>query len=195
MISTITEIYRQLADDPKLIRKWQNEVNRRVRRFVRNIAGASPFLDKPAKRMFGVRNSKDGESLTIYGTSPNAGRMKSFDAPTNEWRETVRTFRIFGKAGWHTIHKTQMVRVTAGTPIQDVPYFGTSEKPERYYGIKKGRTTLAYGKTDSGIALPVYAQDSYPDWIMNNHREEIDDIILRCGQDVLAEYIATGGLK
>ena len=180
---------------PKLIRKWQREVNKRIRRFVKNVAGVSPFLDKPNKRMFGVRNSRDGESLTIYGTSPNAGRMKAFDAPTNEWHKTTESYRMFGEHGWRTIRKVQMVRPSAGVPIHNVPYFGTSERPKRYFGLKKGRVTLAYGKTESGLALPVYARNSYPDWIMNNHHEEIDNIILECGQEVLAEYIAKGGQK
>ena len=188
--ASIEEIYNRIADNPKLIRQWQREANKRIRRFVRNVASASPFLDKPNKRMFGVRNSKDGQSLIIYGTSPNAGRMKAFNAPTNEWKQVSRAFRIFGANGWRTIHKTQMVRATAGTPINDVPYFGTSERPERYYGIKKGKVKLAYGKTKSGIALPVYAENSYPDWIMNNHIDEIERIIIETGQAVLNEALS-----
>lgn len=194
---TLSEIYKQLSDKPKLIRRWQRTANKWIRRFVKNIASASPFIDKPQKRMFGVRNSKDGQTLTIYGTSPNAGRMKTFNAPTDKWQAVTRAFRFFGggdwHSDWHTIHKTQMVRRSAGTPIQDVPYYGTSEKPERFYGIKKGKTTLAYGKTDSGIALPVYAQDSYADWIMNKHLNEIENIILECGRDILAEQMFNGG--
>lgn len=191
-MNDLTEIYNQLSDHPKLVQKWQREANRRIRRFVRNIASASPFLDKPQKRMFGVRNSKDGQSLTIYGTSPNAGRMKSFNAPTNKWQTMLRYFRFYGRDGWRTIHKMQMVRATAGTPIQNVPYYGTSEKPDRFYGIKKGKTTLAYGKTESGIALPVYAQDSYADWIMNKHLDEIENIIIECGREILANQMLKG---
>ena len=128
-MSELEDLYAQISQDKKLVRKWQREANKRIKRFVKNIAGASPFLDKPVKRMFGVRNSKDGQSLTIYGTSPNAGRMKGFNAPVNEWRQTTEAFRIFGEGGWRTIHKVQMVNTSACVPIQDVPYFGTSEKP------------------------------------------------------------------
>ena len=192
-MNDLTAIYNQLSDNPKLMKKWQRKANKRIRSFVRNIASASPFLDKPKKSMFGVQNSKDGQSLTIYGTSPNAGRMKAFDAPIGKWRTETRAFKFFSRGGWHTIHKVQMVRAIAGTPIQNVPYYGTSEKPDRFYGIKKGKTTLAYGKTDSGIALPVYAQDSYADWIMNKHLNEIENIILECGRDILAEQMFNGG--
>ena len=190
-MNELSDLYNRIGQiDQKLIGKWQREVNKRIRRFVRNIAGASPFIDKPAKRMFGVRNAKNGQSLTIYGTSPNAGRMKAFNAPTNQWQSVRRHFRFYGRKGWHTIHKTQEVRTTAGTDIASVPYFGTSETPNRFYGIRKGKATLAYGKTDSGIALPIYAENSYPDWIMQNYRDEIDAIILDTGKDVLAFALA-----
>ena len=193
-MQSLTDLYTQITQtDAGLLRKWQRETNKRIRRFVRNIAGASPFLDKPAKRMFGVRNAKDGQSLTIYGTSPNAGRMKAFHAPTNEWRSVPRYFHFEGRNGWRTIHKTQMVLATAGTEIADVPYFGTSERPDRYFGIKKGRVTLAYGKTDDGLSLPVYARDSYPEWVMENYRDDLENIIMECGQEILANYLATGG--
>ena len=193
-MSEFNELYTQISQiDSKLVRKWQNEVNKRVRRFVRNIAKSSPFLDKPQKRMFGIRNSKDGQSLTIYGSSPNAGRMKTFNAPTDKWKKVRRAFHFYGDNGWRTIHKVQMVRTSAGTDIKDVPYFGTSERPEKYFGIKKGRVKLAYGKTDSGIALPVYAENSYPDWIMQNHRDEIDNIIIEAGREVLTIYMLRRG--
>lgn len=184
-MSDLEDLYAQISQDKKLVRKWQREANKRIKRFVKNIAGASPFLDKPVKRMFGVRNSKDGTSLTIYGTAPNAGRVKGFDAPVNAWQPTTEAFRIFGEGGWRTIHKVQMVRPSAGVPIRDVPYFGTSEKPQRYFGIRKGKVTLAYGKTKSDLSLPVYAKDSYPDWIMRKHADEIDRIVIEAGQDVL----------
>lgn len=189
-MSEISDLYTQISQaDAKLVAKWQREANKRIRRFVRNIAKTSPFLDKPAKRMFGVRNSKDGKTLTIYGTSPNAGRMKAFNAPTNKWERVRRYFHIKGRDGFRTIHKVQMVRTTAGTEIADVPYFGTSERPAKYYGIQKGRVTLAYGKTASGIALPVYAEDSYPDWLMEHHRDEIDRIIMETGRAILSEAL------
>ena len=185
-MSELEDLYAQISQDKKLVRKWQREANKRIKRFVKNIAGASPFLDKPVKRMFGVRNSKDGQSLTIYGTSPNAGRMKGFNAPVNEWRQTTEAFRIFGEGCWRTIHKVQMVNTSAGVPIQDVPYFGTSEKPDRYFGIRKDKVTLAYGKTKSDLSLPVYAKDSYPDWIMERYSDDIDRIVIEAGQDVLS---------
>lgn len=194
-MSEFSELYASISTDAKLMKKWQREVNKRVRRFVRNVASASPFLDKPNKRMFGVRNFKDGQSLTIYGTSPNAGRMKAFNAPTNDWQTVRRTFHIFGKDGWRTIHKTQMVRSSAGVPVQNVPYFGTSERPDRYFGIRKGKVTLAYGKTDGGLALPVYAENSYPDWIMQNYRDDIDRIVIEAGQNVLTEFMMKGGRR
>lgn len=189
-MSELNDLYNRIAQtNEKLIKKWQREVNKRIKRFVRNIAKASPFLDKPNKRMFGIRNSKDGKSLTIYGTSPNAGRVKGFNAPVNEWKKTDETYRIFGEGEWRTIHKVQMVRASAGVPVQDVSYYGTSNCPERYFGIKKGRVILAYGKTKDDLSLPVYAKANYPDWIMNNHREEIERIIMEAGRDVLGEML------
>lgn len=189
MTNDISELYASISTDAKLMKKWQREVNKRVRRFVRNVASASPFLDKPVKRMFGVRNSKDGKSLTIYGVHPNAGRMKAFNAPTDDWKPVTQAYRFFGDDGWRTIHKVQMAKSSAGVAIEDVPYFGTSKKPDMYFGIRKGKATLAYGRVENGLAVPVYAENDYPDWIMENYRDEIDRIVIEAGQDVLTNLI------
>lgn len=195
-MNELSDLYNRITQmDEKLLVKWQRAVNKRVRQFVRNVASASPFIDKPNKRMFGVRNSKDGQSLTIYGTSPNAGRMKGFNAPVDKWMPTKEAFHVFGEKGWRTIHKARRVTNSAGVPIQDVPYYGTSDRPDRYFGLRRGKVTLAYGWTDDGLALPVYTQDSYADWIMTTHRDEIDRIVLEAGQDVLSDAIQKGGVK
>ncbi|MBQ8036990.1 MAG: hypothetical protein IJ268_08365, partial [Proteobacteria bacterium] len=72
---------------------------------------------------------------------------------------------------------------------------GTSEKPDRFYGIKKGKVTLAYGKTKGGLGVPVYAQDSFADWLMAHHGDELENLILECGRDIFADFVAKGGSK
>lgn len=195
MTGEIGEIYDQLSDNSKLIQKWKAAVIRRVKQYAQNVAKASPFLDKPQKSIFGIRARKRCDELTIYGASPNAGRMKGFNAPVNEWLAVNRYFRVMRHGKWRTIHKVQKVKHSVGIPIQDVPYFGTSEKPDRFYGIKKGKVTLAYGKTKGGLGVPVYAQDSFADWLMVNHRDELENLILECGRDILADYLAKGGTR
>ena len=186
----IGEMYKKLSGNPRLIKKWKNAVVRRIKRFARNVASASPFLDKPQKSIFGVKANKKSNALTIYGTSPNAGRMNGFHAPVNEWMAVNRYFHILYHGTWHTIHRMQMVVRGVGVPLQNVPYYGTSQKPDRFYGIKKGNVTLAYGKNKEGLGLPVYVKDSFADWLFEHHREELENIIFECGQNVLAEYVA-----
>ena len=195
-MNELSNLYNQIIQiDGKLIQKWKAAVIRRVKQYARNVAKASPFLDKPQKSIFGIRARKHRDELTIYGASPNAGRMKGFNAPVNEWIAVNRYFRVLRHDKWRTIHKVQKVSHSIGIPIQDVPYFGTSEKPDRFYGIKKGKVTLAYGKTKSGLGVPVYAQDSFADWLMENHRDELENIILECGRDVLADSLKKGGTR
>ncbi len=192
-MSAISDLYAKLSDiDAKLVARWQRAIVKRIKQFVKNIANVSPFIDKPKKSLFGARVSKDKRSVVVFGTSPNAGRMRAFNAPTDDWKTVSETYRIFGNRGWRTIHKIQSVRTFAGVPIQDVSYYGTSERPERFFGIKTGRVTLAYGKTRSGLALPVYARDSYADWVMQNHHVEIDNLILEVGREILFEHVNAG---
>lgn len=192
---TMTEIYKQLADNTKLIQKWKAAVIRRIKQYARNVAKASPFLDKPTKRIFGLRARKKDDSVVMFSTSPNAGRMKGFNAPVNEWMAVNRYFRVLRHGKWRTIHKVQKVSRSIGVSVQDVPYFGTSEKPNRFYGIQKGKVTLAYGKTKSGLGLPVYAQESFADWLMEHHAGELENLILECGRDIIADIMAKGGKK
>lgn len=192
---TLTDIYKQLSGNPKLIQRWKAAVTRRIKQYARNVAKASPFLDKPQKSIFGIRARKTENELSIYGTSPNAGRIKGFNAPVNEWMAVNRYFRVLRHGKWRTIHKVQKVSRNIGVPVQDVPYFGTSEKPDRFYGIKKGKVTLAYGKTKGGLGVPVYAQDSFADWLMAHHGDELENLILECGRDIFADFVAKGGSK
>lgn len=192
---TLTDIYKQLSGNPKLIQRWKAAVTRRIKQYARNVAKASPFLDKPQKSIFGIRARKTENELSIYGTSPNVGRIKGFNAPVNEWMAVNRYFRVLRHGKWRTIHKVQKVSRSIGVPVQDVPYFGTSEKPDRFYGIKKGKVTLAYGKTKGGLGVPVYAQDSFADWLMAHHGDELENLILECGRDIFADFVAKGGSK
>lgn len=192
---TLTDIYKQLSGNPKLIQRWKAAVTRRIKQYARNVAKASPFLDKPQKRIFGLKARKKDDSVVMFGTSPNAGRMKGFHAPVNEWIAVNRYFRVLRHGKWRTIHKVQKVSRNIGVPVQDVPYFGTSEKPDRFYGIKKGKVTLAYGKTKGGLGVPVYAQDSFADWLMAHHGDELENLILECGRDIFADFVAKGGSK
>lgn len=192
---TFTDIYKQLSGNPKLIQKWKQAVVRRIKQYARNVAKASPFLDKPQKSIFGIRARKTENELSIYGTSPNAGRIKGFNAPVNEWMAVHRHFRIIQNGKWRTIHKVQKVTHQVGVPLQDVSYYGTSKAPERYFGIKKGKVTLAYGKNKDDLSLPVYARDSFADWLMAHHGDEIENLILECGRDIFADFVAKGGSK
>ena len=194
-MNEVDNIYNYLSDMPKLMQKWKKAVANRIKQYARNVAKASPFLDKPQKRMFGVRAQKSDDSIVMYGTSPNAGRVKGFSAPVNEWIAVNRYFRFMRHDKWQTIHKVHKVTKNIGVPLQDVPYYGTSEKPDRFFGIKKGKATLAYGETKGGLGLPVYARDSFVDWLVIHHRDELDTIILECGRDILAEHIQNGGVK
>lgn len=181
------------AIDEKLISRWKLDVVRRVKRFARNASSASPFLAKPQKSIFGGRISKKGDSVVFYGTPPNAGRMKGFSAPTNEWIPTSEPFRFFGEDGWRTIHKVQKTAKSVGVALQDVSYFGTASRPERYFGIKSGRVSLGYGKTKNDESLPIYAKESFADWLFGRYADDVDEIILECGQNILDDYLLKNG--
>lgn len=188
-MSDLSDLYDRIKEAKSgLVKKWLREANKRIKKFVKNIAKSAPFLDKPNKRMFGTRIGKD-DTLKIFGNSPNAGRMHRFGAPVGEWVPTMEGYRFFGEKGWQTIHKVQKTSRSAGVPIKDVPYLGTSERPKKYFGIKKGRITLAYGKTQNDLSLPVYADTSYPDWIMDRYDDDIKNIILEAGNDILSQYM------
>ena len=192
-MSAFSNLYDQISQlDRKLIGKWKKAVVRRIKQYARNVAKASPFLDKPAKRIFGMKARKENDSVVMFGTSPNAGRMKGFNAPVNEWIAVNRYFRVLRNGEWYTIHKVQKASRSAGVPLLDVPYFGTSEKPDRFFGIKKGKVTLAYGRTKGGLGLPVYARESFVDWLFENHADELENLVLESGRDVLADYLYKG---
>ena len=64
-------------------------------------------------------------------------------------------------------------------------------RPTSYFGIGNGKSVWGYGRVSDG-AVPVYYRDSFADWLMHSHGDEIDRIVMETGQAILSDYISGG---
>lgn len=200
-MSAISDLYDRINDiDEKLIGKWASAVRKEIERFGKSIQPASPFIDKPnlkddkRRGRFWLRQDLRKGTVTMYGIAPNIGRVKGFGAPVNRWHET-KPYRFKYGRRWVTFHRAQDTSTSPGIETKQ-PYFGgTPVRPSGYFGIGSGKRKLwGYGRTDEG-ATPIYYEYSYADWLMEKHDDDLENLILECGRDVLADYLAKGGTR
>jgi len=209
-MNAMMDLYHQISElDQKLIGKWSKAVRSEIDRFGKNIQPVSPFIDrltlKDDKRRgrFWIRVKRDN-SIRLYGIAPNVGRVRGFNAPVNQWQD-VATYRFqyakkkptFGRRrsnygkGWVTYHRAQVTSATPGVETKQ-PYFGgLPVRPTSYFGIGNGKSVWGYGRVKEG-AVPVYYRDSFADWLMQSHGDEIDHIVIETGQAILSDYISGG---
>lgn len=200
-MGAIGDLYNQIVGmDDKAVDAWVRESRKRIIDYSRTAFSGSPFLDRPSvksdlnKGRFWIRADFKHDSITMYGIAPNAGRLKTFGAPVGKYHATKPYRFKYGKR-WVTFHRAQDVSASVGLDIKQPYYGGSPVHVTKYFGIKaSGRGAWAYGRTNDGEPVRVYAEDSYMDWLIKNHRAAIDEIIIEAGRDVLAT-LANGGAK
>lgn len=176
-----------------VMKRWRWLFTREIKRFVKDKVKTSKFRNiKPSGRYFGTRILKKSDSIQLFGTKPNAGLIVGFSAPVNDRFQSDKVYCFKDDSGWHSTRKKQKYSDSLGSGIEnaDVSYLGTNARPDdNYFGIKRKRKTWAYGLVEGPeSALPVYADESIPDWIMEEHSDEIDSIVRTCGE-LAIEYI------
>ena len=195
-MSAISDLYDRIKIiDDKLIGKWATAVRKEIKRFGDAVQPASPFIDKPnlkddkRRGRFWLRQDLRKGTVTMYGIAPNIGRVKGFGAPVNRWHET-KPYRFKYGRRWVTFRKAQDTSESPGIETKQ-PYFGGAPvRPSGYFGLGTNKRKLwGYGRTDEG-ATPIYYKDAFADWLMENHGDEIDRIIMETGQEILSESLA-----
>lgn len=204
-MDSISDLYDKISEiGGKSVNRWIREVRKRLLKFSKNISSASPFKDKPTyqkdfrKGRFWISTSTKDSTVKMFGTAPNAGRVKGFGAPVDKWHSTKPyVFKypekgtIFGRSrtpygrGWVTYGKAQDTSRDAGIPLKTAYYGGSPVKLTRFFGIKG----LGYGRTKDGKAVPIYYESAFVDWMMSQHDDEIGRIIMEAGQDVISQSL------
>ncbi|MBQ9396753.1 MAG: hypothetical protein IJU23_14705 [Proteobacteria bacterium] len=177
-----------------VMKRWRQLVSREIKRFVKERIKSSEFRNiKPTGMYFGIRNLKKSGDIQMFGTKPNAGFLVGFGAPVNRRVTASGVYHFRDEHGWHSTHKKQLYSDSLGSGIDsaDVPYFGTSARPKgNYFGIKRKRRIYAYGLVRGyEKALPVYADEAIPDWIMDDYGNDVDSIVRICGELAIEQVI------
>lgn len=176
-------------------KRWRWLVTREIKKFVKEKIKASKFRNiKPSGIYFGTRSIKKSDGIQIFGTKPNAGLIVGFSAPVNDRIQSDKVYYFKDDKGWHSTRKKQKYADSLGSGIKnaDVSYIGTNARPDgNYFGIKRKRKVFAYGLVKGPeSALPVYADESIPDWIMEEHGDEIDSIVRTCGELAIEQIMS-----
>ena len=73
-------------------------------------------------------------------------------------------------------------RVTStGERVDNVRYYGTSGRPQRFFGIKRKGRVRAYGITQDHVVVPVYSEHGFVEWLVEDQMDDVLRILEETG--------------
>lgn len=192
MNQSIHDIYKQIeALGVASMRKWQHQCALAIVQFAQTIQPSTPFLDKPKydprKRYgkFWIKENKQDNALYLFGIAPNIARVKGFNAPINQWHSTDKYNVYFGETkSFRTMSKAQTVSESS-LPHKTLYYGDREAESLGYFGAVKDGKAFGFARVAEDKAAPVYYIQSFADYLYNNFKNDIDDIIINTGFELL----------
>ena len=205
LIQANARIFNRLYMDPALVDEWGIAVRRRIYSLARAAQPGSPYMDPPdikdrwdkgrfwvyysGERHGRIRNRRGehkvkgsaakSETITIFGISPNAGRVRGADAPDRQYREHA-PYTAFFDGHYHRMHRSQVVSDSIGIDYKQPYYAGSPMEPDGFFSVDGkifGRSELV----GTFFGLNIYSIDSYADWLVKAHSNDIEKIIYEEG--------------
>ena len=158
------------------IEQWKRDAAAAIKEYARvhhpfkikKVSGYYLFIDTKAKAY----------SLELRGVNPNAGDTRAWGAPTNKWQKGEPR-RVPLPYGWKTVTKE---RVTSpGERVDNVRYYGARGRPQRFFGIKRKGRVRAYGITQDHVVVPVYSEQGFVEWLVEDQMDDVLRILEETG--------------
>lgn len=190
---SISDIYKKLSDiDAKLVKEWAKLAASRLQ----SLAGVmpSPFVDPPKKSKdprkasLSIRATRR-DDISIFGRSPNAGRVEGHGVAFGMHR--TKPYRAYVNGSFHVYGMAQDIYKSVGVPTLPAYYGGSHVDPVGYFG----RDGYVYARTADGRAVPIYSDQNYADWLMEEHLGETQRIIIDTGMEIAGDFAGGGGFQ
>lgn len=180
----ISQISAQLCAE-KTIRRWKAIARQKIIKFAKN---ANPFKGiEPTNYYLWIDTKNNTFGFTMYGVKPNASALRGFSAPVDKRKPAPEPVKVyFGDGQWRTVDTERKTGSSIGVKTLDTEYFGVSQKPTQYFGLKRGKRIEAFGITDN-TAVPVYADQGFVEWLTTDAADELAAILQDAGYTAIKE--------
>ena len=173
---TLSELL-QKAVGAGAVEAWKATAARELRAFARR---SRPFAGvRPTGYYLYIDTKTLQYGLILRGVKPNAASARGFSAPVGKYRE-VPKYRAYTPYGWRTLDKARDTSGRSGTGILRTHYYGVSGNPTAFFGLKRGGKVEAYGLA-GGVAVPVYSDYGFVEWITEMQESELVKILESAG--------------
>lgn len=167
----------KIANNPVLMRKWKQLAAKNLYDFSKR---NNPYKVKISKHYLYIDTRSYTYSIVLSGVKPNAGAVRSYNAPVNQYTKTPPYKEYYG-GRWHTLKKARKTAGFMGLTPLNTKYYGESGTPTKYFGIRKGGKIRAYGLYDDNDAVPVYSDKGFVEWWTQQNLEELYAVLQETG--------------
>lgn len=182
-MSGLAEIIKGITarlDSPETLAKWKDLASKGLKEYAKR---ANPFKVKASNYYLYIDTRSFTYGIILQGVKPNAGAVRGFTAPVGKYEKTA-PHPVHLPYGWRALTKERATSGRAGNPILDTQYYGVTGKPTQFFGLKRHGKPRAYGLID-GVAVPVYSEDGFVEWLTEEQSDELQEILEKAGYSAL----------
>ena len=162
------------------IEQWKRDAAAAIKEYARvhhpfkikKLSGYYLFIDTKSKAY----------ALELRGVKPNAGETRAWGAPTNKWQKGEPR-RVALPYGWRTVTKERAT--SRGERVDTPSYYGVSSRPQKFFGLKRKGRLRAYGITQEHVVVPVYSEQGFVEWLVEDQLEDVRRILEQTGFEKL----------
>lgn len=175
----LSDYIEQITQDPQIIEKWKGIVSKDLKGFAKR---TNPYKQlKVSGFYFYVDTKSFTYRVVLQGATPNAARVRAFGAPVDKRELAPRPRHVLTDGGWKTVKTQRKTSDRLGVKALDIGYYGISEKPKQYFGLKRGGKAQAFGLVDDETAVPIYSDTGLVEWIVDDNAVELERILEEAG--------------
>lgn len=158
------------------IEQWKRDAAAAIKEYARV---HHPFkIKKISGYYLSIDTKAKAYSLELRGVNPNAGATRAWGAPTNKWQKGEPR-RVQLPYGWKTVTKERVT--STGERVANVRYYGANGKPQRFFGVKRKVRVRAYGITQDNVVVPVYSEQGFVEWLVEDQMDDVLRILEETG--------------
>lgn len=198
MDKNLLRLFERLDDKTQksIVNVWKRRALKEVRAFAKTVAQQSEFKGLPlSTRGLLKARLEDQTTLSVWGRKQNAGVLFGFNAPVNVRKPSAPY--VINKAGrFITMRTRQEFASTLGGNLKPAELredHQTIKPAGAYFGVMKNGKVQARAlikqKVWGGDSVRVFHNRTLPDLLFNEHKKEIDALVLACGEVAIQQAL------
>ena len=166
----------------ELMKRWQILSAKRIYAFAKR---TYPLKSHWGGRFLWIDSNVLGE-LTLTGVVPYLSDIKGFSAPINKFTKARRHVYPIPHYGFKTLTKKRGLG-SAGVPVRSTTEYYGGAKASDFIGFYGLKNQPSYGMLPDSKALPAYYRVSVPEFLADENKNEVDEILKGAFETVMGK--------